>query len=91
MSRLYARVKDLPEVCQPVHIRTREGRTLLTVDTWADRRDVLHVMARELPAADLQAYLELLGLTGPAELVEWLHGTGPMAVPEDLWLVEHAQ
>lgn len=87
---MFLRVKELPEACQPAHIRRRHGMTLLTVDPRQTRLALLTWCVEVLTPEERAAYLEGYGVS-TVRAEDWMAEDVPclLYVPPALRLTGH--
>jgi hypothetical protein len=71
-------------------VERRGHRTLICVDVWADRYDLLRSLHEYLDVEELGIVREAFGWPEAMVPIGWLDEVGPIAVPESLWLSRRA-
>lgn len=88
--RVFLRIKELPEACQPGHLRRREGKTLVTVDPRNTRLAITQWCVDVLTTEERAAYLLAFGVPPETPAEEWMVEDGPclLYVPPSLRLTD---
>ncbi len=70
----------------PAMLERRGHRTLIRVDLWADRYDLLRFLHTQLHPGEFNTIREAFGWPERMVPTAWLEEAGPIAVPESLRL-----
>jgi hypothetical protein len=79
-------VHALHQTGVPALTHRRGHRTLITVNVWADRYDLLRSLHEHLDVEELDIIREAFGWPAGMVPTAWLEEKGPIGVPESLWL-----
>ena len=88
--RVFLRIKELPDMCQPAHLRRRDDLTLVTVDPRNTRLIITTWCVDTLTHQEREAYLQAFGVPADTPAEDWMTDDGPclLYVPPSLRLTD---
>lgn len=86
MNTLYVHVLPLPPLVQPARVIRHRGMTLLWADPFVDRYELARLFSDSLDGEELATLRSEMQWPEGMIPTAWLEESGPMAVPESLWI-----